>query len=105
MFRKKKKALLKITSSISTMAGTKRKSPPDSSDGLCSNKSRSRPAVEARVDPTYGQRSAIPVLDDDTRHGEEDDLVYDEDMDALAYLRSVRSVFSSPPNVIRIHYL
>lgn len=71
------------------MAGTKRKSPQDSPDGIYSNKSRARPSAEARVDPTYGQRSAIPGLDAD--HGfEEDDLLYDEDMDALAYLKSVR---------------
>jgi hypothetical protein len=50
--------------------------------------------VEARVDPTYGQRSAIPGLDDDTTmngdDGDDGELNYEEDMDALAYLRSVR---------------
>ena len=45
------------------------------------------------MDPTYGQRSAIPGLDDYTAFdGDEDGLNYDEDMDALAYLRSVRLV-------------
>ena len=47
--------------------------------------------MEARVDPTYGQRSAIPGLDDDTvMEGDEDTLDYDEDMEALKYLRAVR---------------
>ena len=76
-----------------TMAGTKRKHGEDSPDAFYSNKSRSRPSVEARIDPTYGQRSAIPGLDDDTiMEGEDEDLNYDEEMDALAYLRSVRLV-------------
>ena len=75
------------------MAGTKRKHDKDSPSGLYSNKSRSRPCVEARVDPTYGQRSAIPGLDDDTAFDVgENGLNYDEDMDALVYLRSVRLV-------------
>ena len=47
-----------------------------------------------RVDPTYGQRSAIPGLDDDAYDGAEDELIYDDESgimgDALAYLRSVR---------------
>jgi hypothetical protein len=75
------------------MAGTKRKHGEEISDAMYSNKSRSRPSVEARVDPTYGQRSAIPGLDDNTvMEGDEDDFYYDEDMDALAYLRAVRLV-------------
>jgi hypothetical protein len=73
------------------MAGTKRKYGEEASEAVYSNKSRSRPSVEARVDPTYGQRSAIPGLDDDTTmEGEDDDLNYDGEMDALAYLRAVR---------------
>jgi len=76
-----------------TMGGTKRKHGDDSTDALYTNKSRSRPSGEARIDPTYGQRSAIPGLDDDTiMEGEDEDLNYDEEMDALAYLRSVRLV-------------
>jgi hypothetical protein len=75
------------------MAGLKRKQDEDSPEQLYTNKSRSRPSVEARVDPTYGQRSAIPGLDDDTTiEGEEDGLNYDDDVDALAYLRAVRLV-------------
>jgi hypothetical protein len=73
------------------MGGTKRKYREDSPTSLYSNKARSRPSVEARVDPTYGQRSAIPGLDDDTvMEGDEDTLDYDEDMEALKYLRAVR---------------
>jgi hypothetical protein len=78
---------------LAIMAGIKRRHGEELSDTVYSNKSRSRPSIEARVDPTYGQRSAIPGLDDDTTmEGEEDDLTYDEEMDALAYLRSVRLV-------------
>lgn len=73
------------------MASIKRKY--DEDDTLFSNKSRSRPSVEAKVDPTYGQRSAIPGLDDETvMEGENSDLNYNDEMDALAYLRAVRSI-------------
>lgn len=72
------------------MGGTKRKQGGDSSE-VYSNKSRSRPSVEARVDPTYGQRSALPGLDDESRiDGEDDELDYGEEMDAISYLRAVR---------------
>lgn len=79
------------------MAGTKRKHGDESPEMVYTNKSRSRPSVAAGIDPTYGQRSAIPGLDDDTiMEGDDDDLNYDEEMDALKYLRSVRSVDSTP---------
>lgn len=74
------------------MAGTKRKE-IDDSDHLYSNKSRSRPSVvEGRVDPTYGQRSALPGLDDETTAlWEDDSFNYDDtSLEALNYLRSVR---------------
>jgi hypothetical protein len=53
-----------------------------------------------RVDPTFGQRSAIPGLDDDDGEfaigGDNDDqdldLDYGDSVDALSYLRSVRYV-------------
>ena len=78
-----------------TMAGNKRKHGQDSPHELYSNKSRSKPTAEARVDPTYGQRSAIPGLDDDAQaDGDEEELNYD-DQDALSYLRAVRLVLSS----------
>jgi hypothetical protein len=61
------------------------------------------------VDPTYGQRSAIPGLDDEeygagADGGEEDadldggdsDVEYGVDVEALRYLRSVRFVDSFP---------
>lgn len=74
------------------MADNKRKHETDSTtDELYSNKSRSRPSATARLDPTYGQRSAFPVDEE----GEEDgETQYDDDMDALAYLKSVRLVNS-----------
>jgi hypothetical protein len=74
------------------MAGTKRKD-SDDLDHLYSNKSRSRPSViEARVDPTYGQRSALPGLDDETETSWDDErLSYDDiSLEALNYLRLVR---------------
>lgn len=72
------------------MADNKRKQELDSStDELYSNKSRARPSATARLDPTYGQRSAFPVDEE----GEEDgEFAYDDEMDALAYLKSVRLV-------------
>lgn len=73
------------------MSGTKRKHESDSPDQVYNNKSKARKSVEGRVDPTYGQRSAIPGLDDDTTIAD-DELSYNEDMDALAYLRAVRFV-------------
>jgi hypothetical protein len=74
------------------MGGIKRKSGSEFQSEGYNKKSRS--AIEPRIDPTYGQRSAIPGLDDDTAFNDGDELDYSEDMDALAYLRSVRSVLS-----------
>lgn len=79
------------------MPGGKRKHGQESNEELYSNKSRARPAVTARIDPTFGQRSAIP-LDEDLDIEEEDgEPRYDVEMDALAYLKSVRSVILHPP--------
>lgn len=72
------------------MAGTKRKSRGDTPEEVYNSKSRAKPSAEAKVDPTYGQRSAIPGLDDETLQYADEDFDYDEDMDALAYLRAVR---------------
>tara|TARA_R110002060_G_scaffold32201_1_gene42772 strand:+ start:156 stop:431 length:276 start_codon:yes stop_codon:yes gene_type:complete len=74
------------------MAGTKRKSRGDTPEDAYSSKSRAKPSAEAKVDPTYGQRSAIPGLDNEALEYGDEDLDYDEDMDALAYLRAVRLV-------------
>jgi hypothetical protein len=74
------------------MSSSKRKY--DEDDPSYNNKSRVRATGEAyaRVNPTYGQRSAIPGLDDDKR-GDDEGSNYDEDMDAMAYLRAVRLVY------------
>ncbi|KAK2625412.1 hypothetical protein QTJ16_004724 [Diplocarpon rosae] len=83
------------------MTGLKRKSSGSSLEEIYSNKSRSKPLVEAKVDPIYGQRSAIPGLDDDTiDYGEDTDLNYDVKIDALAYLRAVRQEASAIPNLL-----
>ncbi|KAJ8058848.1 hypothetical protein OCU04_011831 [Sclerotinia nivalis] len=74
------------------MAGTKRpRSPSPSLSHLYSNK-RSNPVKEGRVDPVYGQRSALPADDDS--------LSLDEDgLDALSYLRSVRAEAGDLPPI------
>ncbi|KAG0650136.1 hypothetical protein D0Z07_3400 [Hyphodiscus hymeniophilus] len=81
------------------MAGNKRKYGQDSSNEIYTNKSRAKPTMEARVDPTYGQRSAIPGLDDADVDGDEEELNYD-DKDALSYLRAVRKEATSIPNLL-----
>lgn len=70
------------------MSGTKRKHTNDSTDGVYSNKARASSAAIARVDPTYGQRSAFSLDEAGVEH--DDDLVEEEEMDAMSYLRSVR---------------
>ncbi|KAL9018192.1 MAG: hypothetical protein Q9185_004515 [Variospora sp. 1 TL-2023] len=52
---------------------------------------------KAQVDPTYGQRSAFPGLDD---HVEEDVLFYGPASDGLEYLRMVRSEAKGVPNLL-----
>ncbi|KAF7877271.1 hypothetical protein EAF04_000954 [Stromatinia cepivora] len=74
------------------MGGTKRaRSPSPSLSHLYSNK-RSNPVKEGRVDPVYGQRSALPA-DDDSVSLDEDGL------DALSYLRSVRAEAEDLPPI------
>lgn len=52
---------------------------------------KSRQSVTyGRVDPTYGQRSAIPGLDDQDAEDGDSEVEYGVDVDALSYLRSVR---------------
>ncbi|KAH7333153.1 hypothetical protein BKA65DRAFT_507279 [Rhexocercosporidium sp. MPI-PUGE-AT-0058] len=82
------------------MAGTKRKSRGDTPEEVYSSKSRSKAFTEAKVDPTYGQRSAIPGLDNEGLHYSDEDFDYDEDMDALAYLRAVRQEATTIPNLL-----
>ena len=78
------------------MAENKRKHESEPKDELYSNKSRSRPAVTARFDPTYGQRSAIPLDEEGDKTEDFGDIEYAEEMDALAYLKSVRWVNFNP---------
>ncbi|KAL8971991.1 MAG: hypothetical protein Q9197_002984 [Variospora fuerteventurae] len=52
---------------------------------------------KAQVDPTYGQRSAFPGLDDPV---EEDVLFYGPASDGLEYLRMVRSEAKGVPNLL-----
>ncbi|KAL8748322.1 MAG: hypothetical protein Q9184_007395 [Pyrenodesmia sp. 2 TL-2023] len=54
-------------------------------------------ASKAQVDPTYGQRSAFPGLDDTA---EEDTLFYGPASDGLEYLRMVRSEAKGVPNLL-----
>jgi hypothetical protein len=47
--------------------------------------------AENKRDPTYGQRAAFPGLNDgEPAQLTDDDLEFEEDADAIAYLRSVR---------------
>lgn len=88
------------------MAGGKRKHGEESPEQIYTNKSRSRPSVEARVDPTYGQRSAIPGLDDETTmEGEEEWLNNEDNMSALAYLKAVRLVPTYPLEISLLRFL
>ncbi|KAG9244552.1 hypothetical protein BJ878DRAFT_441135 [Calycina marina] len=72
----------------------------DMGEPLYNNKSRDKPSIEGRVDPTYGQRSALPGLDEDPAFGGDDELSYDDDMDAISYLRSVRQEAIGIPNLL-----
>ncbi|KAK3298562.1 uncharacterized protein B0H64DRAFT_385506 [Chaetomium fimeti] len=57
--------------------------------------------AEGKPDPTYGQRAAFPGLDDDeSAQISDDDLEFEENGDALAYLRAVRKEASGVPNVL-----
>lgn len=50
-------------------------------------KEKSKP----RIDPTYGQASAFPGLDSYSAYADkEDDLDYEDDIEALQYLQAVR---------------
>lgn len=85
------------------MAGTKRKHTQGSSNEFYSSKSRTKPTVEARVDPTYGQRCALPGLDANI-DGYDEELSYD-DQDALSYLKAVRLVHLNPQQNIHAETL
>jgi hypothetical protein len=51
----------------------------------------SKGATQGRVDPTYGQRSAFPGLDEYSAGAiEDEDLEYGDDVEALRYLQAVR---------------
>ncbi|OBT55623.1 hypothetical protein VE04_04825 [Pseudogymnoascus sp. 24MN13] len=57
--------------------------------------------TQGRIDPTYGQRSAFPGLDEDGGFGtEDDDLDYGDDAGAISYLRAVRSEAAGIPTVL-----
>ncbi|KAM0316099.1 hypothetical protein ACHAO8_003339 [Botrytis cinerea] len=74
------------------MAGTKRARSPSPPGSYLYSKKKSNSAIEARVDPIYGQRSALPADDDS--------LSLDEDgIDALTYLRSVRAEAEDLPPI------
>lgn len=52
---------------------------------------KQKQSSQARVDPTYGQRSAFPGLDSYSAYtDEDDDLEYGDDIEALQYLQAVR---------------
>ncbi|EAQ89634.1 hypothetical protein CHGG_06253 [Chaetomium globosum CBS 148.51] len=64
--------------------------------------------VEGKPDPTYGQRTAFPGLDDDgSAQFSDDDLEFEQNAEALAYLRAVRaptpSTAASTPTASATH--
>ncbi|KFY28854.1 hypothetical protein V493_02732 [Pseudogymnoascus sp. VKM F-4281 (FW-2241)] len=57
--------------------------------------------TQGRIDPTYGQRSAFPGLDEGGGFtAEDDDLDYGDDDGAISYLRAVRSEAAGIPTVL-----
>ncbi|TQS38826.1 hypothetical protein Golomagni_00660 [Golovinomyces magnicellulatus] len=82
---------------------TSRKRDAESSTSIYSNKSRCRPSVEARINPIYGQRSALPGLDGEAILADSDEELEKGDhvsIEALAYLASVRQEAIGIPNVL-----
>ncbi|KAK4453336.1 hypothetical protein QBC34DRAFT_395331 [Podospora aff. communis PSN243] len=77
----------------------------DGSVGEPSNKRRrdhppSKPKIpEAKTDATYGQRSVFPSLDHPT-YPSDDDLEFEDESDALAYLKTVRQEASGIPRLL-----
>ncbi|KAK0671227.1 hypothetical protein QBC41DRAFT_316205 [Cercophora samala] len=77
--------------------------PPSS---VSNKRRREQPAAkskqsEAKTDPTYGQRTAFPGLDDDGNgQFSDEDLEFEECGDALAYLKSVRQEASHVPHIL-----
>ncbi|SZF05268.1 unnamed protein product [Blumeria hordei] len=67
---------------------------------IYSSKSRSRPPNEALIDPVYGQRSALPGLDDVYVADDCLDPTNDIGTEALAYLRAVRQEAIGIPNIL-----
>ncbi|KAJ9155373.1 Snare complex subunit vam7 [Pleurostoma richardsiae] len=54
---------------------------------------------EQKTDPTYGQRCAFPGLDESVANTDED-LEFEDDQDALAYLRAVRREANGIPTLL-----
>ncbi|KAK4166626.1 hypothetical protein QBC43DRAFT_313034 [Cladorrhinum sp. PSN259] len=63
------------------------------------SKSKSK-QTEGKTDPTYGQKTAFPGLDDGDMQLSDDDLEFEECGDALAYLKSVRQEARHVPHII-----
>ncbi len=109
MTKRKRKSGAHLDAETSSPSGAKRARQATDSGSVVAAQSVSY----GRVDPTYGQRSAIPGLDDDDDYGHEgtgqdregggegdDEVEYGVDVEALRYLRSVRYAcrsLSCPP--------
>ncbi|KAJ6141318.1 hypothetical protein N7470_010214 [Penicillium chermesinum] len=75
-------------------------SPPSEKRARIDEDDGSEPPVEplvetSRPDPLYGQRNAFPGLTD-----ENEELSYDDQMDAFEYLRMVRSEANTVPSLL-----
>ncbi|EKD11971.1 hypothetical protein MBM_09834 [Drepanopeziza brunnea f. sp. 'multigermtubi' MB_m1] len=83
------------------MSTLKRKSRGDTPEEVYNSAKHRKSTIEARVDPTTGQRSALPGLDDHVlQYSDDGDFDYDNNMDALAYLRAVRQEATGIPNLL-----
>lgn len=56
---------------------------------ISSGQKRSKQSHEPQTDLTYGQRCCFPGLDHDNANSDED-LEFEDETDALAYLQTVR---------------
>ncbi|ROV97149.1 hypothetical protein VPNG_08833 [Cytospora leucostoma] len=63
------------------------------------NQKKSKQSSEPQTDLTYGQRHCFPGLDHSVSNSDED-LEFEDESDALAYLKSVRQQASSIPHLL-----
>ncbi|OLN96690.1 hypothetical protein CCHL11_00804 [Colletotrichum chlorophyti] len=65
-----------------------------------SNKSKSRDHQNAHIDPTWGQKYVFSSFDGRTTVPHDPDLDFEDDTDAMAYLKSVRTQANGIPHLL-----